>query len=75
MVKKNGYNKFANTAIISGAFLVVLSILAFLYINGDTTIQRMIVEFRSEVFGVAVGIFVIGVVAKYIGVKLGWKKN
>jgi len=71
MVKKNGYNKFANTAIISGAFLVVLSILAFLYINGDTTIQRMIVEFRSEVFGVAVGIFVIGVVAKYIGVKLG----
>jgi len=71
MVKKNGYNKFANTALISGAFLMILSVLAFLYVNGDTTIARMIVEFRSEVFGVAVGIFFVGLVAKLIGVKLG----
>ena len=71
MVKKNGYNKFANTALISGAFLIIVSILAFLFINGDTTFQKMVVEFRSEVFGVAVGIFFIGTVAKLLGVKLG----
>lgn len=71
MAKKNGFSKFANTALISGTFLILISVVAFLYVNGDTTLQRMIVEFRSEVFGVAVGIFIIGIVAKFIGVKLG----
>ena len=71
MAKKNGFNKFSNTALISGAILIFLSVAAFLWVNGDSTCQRMIVEFRSEVFGVAVGIFVIGLVAKLWGIKLG----
>ena len=71
MAKKNGFNKAANAAIVSGIILMVFSIWAFFYVNGSSDLSRMIIEFRSEVFGVAVSVFLFGIVGKFIGVKLG----
>ena len=71
MAKKNGFNTFANTALISGGILIFITILAFLFVNGDSLLNRFIIENRSEVFGVGAGIFVVGIVAKINGIRLG----
>jgi len=71
MVKKNGFNKAANAAIISGTLLIILSLFAFFYGNGASIFSQLVMEYRSEVFGVAVGILVFGIVGKFLGVKLG----
>ena len=71
MAKKNGVNAVANTALIAGGILILAGVLAFLFFNGDTRLQQFIVENRSEVIGVGVGIFVVGLVAKLRGVKIG----
>jgi preprotein translocase subunit Sss1 len=71
MARKKSLNKFANAAIITGISLMALAILAFLYVNGEGTVSNMVAEFRSEVFGVAAGIFIVGLIAKIWRIRLG----
>ena len=62
---KNKNSKFFKASITTGILLMTISGFIFLFYN-----TGFLSEVHSEIFGVGIGLFVLGLAAKLFGIKL-----